>query len=300
MATQGRTAPRRKPAWKEVEEPEARSLRSRVARRRKGPRLRRYAVVYDIDGPRVRLGMLWFVVVLSAMVAGAVGVGGALAVGLVYGGASAVAAGQVAAVWRKRGRRPHQHAAMFFGGLLPLGAVLGAGGLGLALLALAGASWMLASGDTKRRVPVADAAGATIWCALPPGMAAACMVLLVRLEIGAAVSLLLLVSAYECGDYLIGSGSRNPYEGPTAGIAGILVVTFVISALGVPPFDFAGAWAFGALAAVLCPLGQLAASALLPAAKSSASALRRLDSLLLNAPAWTWLIGLYITANPTT
>jgi hypothetical protein len=82
-------------------------------------------------------------------------------------------------------------------------------------------------------------------------------------------------------------------------MAAMLVITFVISAAGVPPFDFGGAWAFGALAAFLCPIGQLAASAILPSAGASAPGLRRLDSLLLAGPAWAWLVGLYITSNPS-
>jgi len=43
---------------------------------------------------------------------------------------------------------------------------------------------------------------------------------------------------------------------------------------------------------VFAPMGQLLASALLPTAKSPASALRRLDSLLLAAPVWCFGIGL--------
>jgi len=52
------------------------------------------------------------------------------------------------------------------------------------------------------------------------------------------------------------------------------------------------AFAFGALAAVLCPAGQLVASAVLPSAGAPASALRRIDSLLLLAPAWAYVVGL--------
>ena len=92
------------------------------------------------------------------------------------------------------------------------------------------------------------------------------MVLLTRLDQGSAIALLLLVSAYETGDYLVGSGARNPYEGPVAGIAAITVVTFIVSTLSISAFDVGQAWLFGAAVAVLAPLGQLFASALLPAA----------------------------------
>ena len=118
------------------------------------------------------------------------------------------------------------------------------------------------------------------------------MVLLTRLDQGSAVALLLLVSVYETGDYLIGSSASNPFEGPAAGIAAIVVVTFIVSTLPISTLDFGQAWLFGGAVAVLAPAGQLVASAVLPAAASPASALRRLDSLLLTAPLWAWGIGL--------
>jgi hypothetical protein len=162
----------------------------------------------------------------------------------------------------------------------------GPGGLGLGLLAATGAALAAANADTRSRNPLLADAGWTLQCALAPGLAAGCMVLLVRFEIGAAIALLLLVSAYEIGDYLVGSGGSSALEGPAAGLAAIVVITFVISVLAVPPFDFTSAWIFGALVGVLAPAGQLLASALLPDRGSPASGLRRLDSLLLAGPVW--------------
>jgi hypothetical protein len=62
-----------------------------------------------------------------------------------------------------------------------------------------------------------------------------------------------------------------------------------------PPFGEQDIVAFGILAAVLCPLGQLFGSVILPRADAPASALRRLDSLLLLGPAW--YAGLHIYAD---
>jgi CDP-diglyceride synthetase len=118
-----------------------------------------------------------------------------------------------------------------------------------------------------------------------------CMVLLTRLDQGSAIALLLLVSAYETGDYIVGSGARNPYEGPVAGIAAITVITFIISTLRISVFEFTQAWIYGGAVALLAPLGQLFASALLPAAGAPASGLRRLDSLLFAAPLWCVAVG---------
>jgi hypothetical protein len=73
------------------------------------------------------------------------------------------------------------------------------------------------------------------------------------------------------------------------------VVTFTIALLRVPPFEAGDAWVFGGLTAVLAPMGQLAASLILPSAVAKAPALRRLDSLLLLAPLWAWATGILAT-----
>ncbi len=105
---------------------------------------------------------------------------------------------------------------------------------------------------------------------------------------GRTIVLLFLAAAYDVGDYLVGSASANAIEGPLAGIIGVVVMTFAAAVVDPPGFD-GGVWAFGLLAAVLCPLGPLAASAILPRAAAFAPALRRLDSLLLVGP--VWLLG---------
>jgi hypothetical protein len=287
MAT--RQATRRRPVHKEVEEQEAKRVSNRLrASRAKGKQRlrRRYAVVYDIDGPRVRLGLLWFVLAFVAIVVGP------LPTAVVYGAAAALAAAQTAKAARRRRRRPSLLVAAGMAGGTVLGACLGAGGAGVGILAGTALAVGTAASDTGSRNPTATDAGWTIQCALPVGLAAMSMVLLTRLDQGSAIALLLLVSAYETGDYLVGSGSRNPFEGPLAGIAAIVVVTFVISSLSISAFDFSEAWTFGAAVAVLAPLGQLFASALLPAADAPAPALRRLDSLLLAAPMWCAAVGL--------
>ena len=54
----------RKPIWQEVEEQQARRFgsRAKAANRRRRP----LAVVYEIDGPRIRLGVLWFLANIGA------------------------------------------------------------------------------------------------------------------------------------------------------------------------------------------------------------------------------------------
>ena len=70
----------------------------------------------------------------------------------------------------------------------------------------------------------------------------------------------------------------------------MLVVTFAIGVFAFPPFDWASAWVFGGMAAAMCPLGQVLATAMLPTAESRAPSLRRVDSLLLVGPLWAWAL----------
>lgn len=286
-------AGKRKPVWKEVEEKEERKGANRVkggssARARRIRR--RYANPYDLEGPKVRLGVAWFFLAALALAIGP------LPTALVYGSVAAVAGAQAAASWRRRrgGPRPSESAAAVIAGAVAGGACLGAGGSGLAMLGGVAVAYVAASGDRRSPNPAFTDAGWTLQCALPPAIAAMSMVLLARLDQGSAIALLLLVSAFEVGDFLVGSGARNPYEGPAAGASAIVVVTFIVSTLPISTLSFGEAWLFGGIVAIGAPIGQLLASALLPAAAAPATALRRLDSLLVVGPIWAWGVGLVL------
>jgi hypothetical protein len=131
--------------------------------------------------------------------------------------------------------------------------------------------------------------------AIPVGVAAASMAALGVVSPGAQVSLILLVSAYEAGDFLVGSGSSNAFEGPLAGVVAMGAVTFLLFLILPAPFDQTSLLAFATLTAVCCTLGQIMASGLLPRGNAWAPALRRLDSYLLAAPIWLILV-LQLTA----
>lgn len=285
MASRTQEAAKRQPVWKEVEEAEARRPANRVRANRTKQLRRRYAVVHDIEGPRIRLGIGWFLLAIAALAVGP------LPTALVYGGVAAVSAAQAARVWRKRRMRPSVEVATFTAGLAGLGACLGAGGAGAVILLGVAAAYLLAVSEASRNPVIVDV-GFTLQCALPGAAVAASMVLLARLDQGSAIALLMLVSAFEIGDFIVGSGARNPYEGPAAGASAVVVVTFIVSTLPISTLGFGEAWLFGGLVVVLAPLGQLLASAVLPAATSPAPALRRLDSLLLAAPVWCFGVGL--------
>jgi len=93
-----------------------------------------------------------------------------------------------------------------------------------------------------------------------------------------------------CGDFIVGSGSANAFEGPLAGLVALGAVAFLLFLIQPAPFDSFTILLFSALAAVCCPLGQILASGLLPRGNAWAPALRRLDSYLLAAPIWLILV----------
>jgi hypothetical protein len=283
-----RKAPaKRKPVWKEVEEREQRKVSNRVRTNRKYKR-RRLAVVYDVNGPRVRLGVGWFVLTLVALL------GGRWAVSALYAATAAFAALQTAREWRKSGARPHRPLAGAGALVIGLAGAVSTALVGVAILGFVGAALFVAfsaAAASPRKSHPMNAAAFTIRSGLFVGFAASCVAITARYSLTAVVGLVFIVAAYEIGDYLVGSGARNPFEGPVAGATAIVVTTFAITAVGLKPFVFPGSFALAALAATLCPAGQVLASAILPKVDAPAGALRRIDSLLLLAPAWALVVG---------
>ncbi|CAN5788955.1 hypothetical protein BH24ACT3_BH24ACT3_10340 [soil metagenome] len=278
----------RAPVRKQVREAERRKVCARVRNRRAVDRRadnRRFAVVYDVDGPRVRLGIVWFSLLVASLIAGA------YAVTVLYALVAGAAAVQTARAGRRRRLRPHRQAAGLAAIAIVAGAALGSAGVGVALLGLAAAAVVLANQQRRpgRAGPMVDA-GITVQCALFAGLAGASAVLTMNRSLSAAVTLVLLVSAYEVGDYLVGSGASNPYEGPAAGIAALLVVSFAVALARAAPLDDPGGWVHVVAAAVACPLGPLVASAVLPSAAAPAPALRRIDTLVVLGPVWVVLL----------
>jgi hypothetical protein len=236
----------------------------------------------------VSLGIAWFAVTIVALI------GGRFAVAALYSTTAAFAALQTAQTWRKAGARPHRQVAGASALVTGLAGAISTSLVGVAILGVVGASLFVAyssAATTRRRTKPLDAAAFTIRCGLFPGFAASCVAITARYSLTGAAGLVLVVAAYEIGDYLVGSGSRNPFEGPVAGATAIVVTLFAITAVGLKPFVFPGSFALAALAATLCPVGQLLASAILPKVDAPASALRRIDSLLLLAPAWALVVG---------
>lgn len=247
----------------------------------------RLAYVPKVDGPHGRLGLLWFLVAVGACAGGYVGVG------LLFAGVAAVAALQTSVAWHLAG---HDDDRLVAGGvtvLIGLAALLGTGLAGVAIVAGAVAS-VVAAARAERTQPIAVRAGCTVRTWLLPAVAVVSVVAIAREDIAAFIILLVLVSGYEVGDYLIGTGARGLVEGPIAGMAAVVVLTFAEAVFQLGPFDARAAWVFGGMVAVLAPLGAPVASVLAPSADAKVPALRRLDAWLVLAPLWCWMLWDYL------
>jgi hypothetical protein len=241
----------------------------------------RYRVHYDIDGPRVRLGIAWFA---GAMVALALGVPG---VALYFGVTFAAAGAHALRTWRARGADVDPRDALIGVAVVIAAAAVHPRAMGVALWLLAAGAIALAVRRGARGMrPAVAASSLLLQCALPTAVAGGCLVLLADLEIWSAIALVLLASAYETGDYLIGSGATNSVEGPVAGGVAVAVVALAVAALGFPPFSVGEAALFGIAVGPGAFAGQMLASVVLPHARAFAPALRRVDSLLIVAPLW--------------
>jgi hypothetical protein len=261
-----------------------------VRRRRKpGPSAddwARVAPVYEVEGPRVRLGVLWFAAAAIAVIASP------LTVAVAYGVAAGWAARQVVLAWRS----PTIHADVATGlAVVPIfAAVLGVGPGVMALAAVivvAVVVGVYAPGAGLRGGAGHLAGiGIMIQAVVPVAVAGGAMVLVRAQSPAAAIVLLGLASAYEVGDFIVGSGSSTPVEGPLAGGAAVVLTGFPLALLLVEPFDVVGVPLLG-VAALCCPVGQWIASAVLPRPEAKAPALRRIDTLLMLAPVWAVAAG---------
>lgn len=247
-----------------------------------GPSGGRYLPAYSTAGPKVRLGIAWFVIAFGALWLGR---GPA---GLLYGVAAALGVTQAAAAWRRRGWPLAVAVVAFIGFVLPMAAAAGATALGLAVLlgvALAFVVGALASYAKSANLDhLVREAAQTLRVGFFVGFGAAALVLLRGVGRSHAVMVLVLVSAYEAGDYLVGSGSGNHLEGPVAGALGVFVVTFALAVAEPFPWQARDVWSLGVLAVLACPLGPVLGSIVLPDGRAFAPGLRRLDSLILFGP----------------
>ena len=257
------------------------------------PFRRRYGIPYNTQGPKVRMGVLWAMAVVAVLVPQALRPWG---LAVLYGVVAGAAAAQIIDAHRGNRTSADRAVAAFGASGLAVAATLGTQALGVGYLLLVAAALAAALGTPERgRLPI-PRAGHTVAAAGICGGAAASLVLLAEYEIGALIILLVFVMVYDASDFIVGSGATNGIEGPLAGMIFIAVASAIAAEISAPPFNDHGSdiWSFSVLAMIACPAGQILASALLPKADEHAPALRRLDTMLVVAPAWAGLIGLYL------
>ncbi|MBV8983390.1 MAG: MoaD/ThiS family protein [Acidimicrobiia bacterium] len=264
-----------------VAEPQLNGKRAAAAPVRRQP----LTAVPDTDKPHVRLGLAWSVVTIAAIA------GGQTSLAIWLSLVAALAAVQVTRVWVERHERPVSYVAVAGAAAMPLAALGGLDTLNI-IIVLVLVVTMVARVSTVTKAPSRDVA-LTLMIILPIGLATAALVLLRHIDLAAPLALFAFAAAYDVGNYLVGTGAANEWEGPVAGIASIVCVTLFVAVL-VPSFGGAGPFLLGALAALLAPLGPLAASIVLGDRDAKAPALRRIDSLLLLAPMGAWLAAVLI------
>lgn len=246
---------------------------------------RRFGVPHRVDGPKVTLGLAWFLGLLATL-----SLTPAL-VALFVVPAAVIAALQTAHAWERVAPVDRQLAAAIT--------------LLVSLTALAGNRLWLGAAIVIAALSIAGYAGATltvrgqepirfaeimIRCSIPVALAAGSLIGVAVEHPGAFIALVCLVSAYETGDFLIGSGATLDVEGPAAGVVALAIVGAGVWLLAPSPLTTDLVPFIVALTALACPLGQIFASALLPHGGDWAPGLRRLDSYLLAAPLWFILL----------
>ncbi len=266
--------------------PSAPERRPAPRRRVRGPSL---LGPTTIEGPRVRLGILWFLVAVAAATAGR------WATALLWAGTAAVAASDLVRVWRTWGGadvRPGPQ--RLLAGTLAAGATalaaIGSGAAGAAIVAASLAAVVASVSLGRGGRPSPELMLGTV---LP---LVACIPVVLTVVVGpwAGLFLICAVSLYDAGNFLVGAQSKRPWEGPVCGVIGVLAVTFTMAAFQPPPFDGVGTWVVGGLVALACPLGQMVMTAFLPDRTSVAVRARRVDTYLVAAPlflAGAWLVG---------
>ena len=241
------------------------------------------------DGPRVVLGLAWFVVAIAAVFPGRwtmLGLWGILA---------AFAALQVTRVWAEEplgrimpGWAPP--AAAVGSAACVVAASLGTGLGGVALMVVP--ILVMAAITLAGNKPIA-ASGAVIGIVMAASPAVA-VVLVGREETESVLFLIAAVSFYDAGYFIGAAESSSRLEGPVTGTIGLLAVTFAASAFEAGPFDRVTAWMVGAVLVLACPLGKMLVAAELPRPDSQVPAMRRLDSYLVAGPvmlAATWALS---------
>jgi hypothetical protein len=223
-------------------------------------------VIPDINGPKVRLGVVWFAAIAAAAAWSRPGLAIVMAL------ASALAADELVRI--HLGRR--RWSVLVAGAVLPLAALHGVEGL---LTGAAGVC-LLQPGAA----PAVEELGVALIGPLMLGLAASSPVLVAGLGGWAALTMVVLISAYEIGDFTFGAGASARWEGPMAGIVAVAVCGFAAWVLDTAPLEQDGVVWMAATIGLLAPFGPPLGSVLLGSARQPGRYVRRIDTLLVAGP----------------
>ncbi|HEX2850016.1 MAG TPA: hypothetical protein VHN98_05670 [Acidimicrobiales bacterium] len=244
-----------------------------------GPRLGALVPPLDADGPHIRLGVAWAALTVLAAAVGVVALAAVMAV------AALGAAGQAARSWRRSKPKRTPFRPVAIGGAVLI-ALAGAGGpVAVVVAAAAVGVAALVAGRARVGRRRSDTTLTAAISLLVGGGAAAPTVALQHLGFVAVLVLLLSVHAFDASVYVIGTGGRR-WVGVVAGIAAVGALSLFAAGVFAPPFRGSAPWVLGGLLAVTLPFGPVVASLLVPSARVTVPALRRIDSLLVAAPVW--------------
>lgn len=244
--------------------------------------IQRFVLMPQSRGREVRTGIVWFIgFVVCAFI-------GPAAIALLIGSVCSVAALQSVRSWKQERVEVDRQVAALMPMVAAVASLAGVALAGFILAFAAVVAVVVAMGAADRRGSALARAGTTLRCALLPTVVAISVVSMARTSTSALLVLLVFVSAFEIGNHLVGTDAGSIFEGPIAGIAAVLVVTFTESTFQFGPFSSHAAWLFGGMVAVAAPLGGALAAAMVPRASEVGAALRRLDAWLIVAPLWCW------------
>jgi hypothetical protein len=248
----------------------------------------------------VILGLIWAGLILAAVTASAATAVALLAPVAVVGSMSAIRVignqrgGDDARLTRRRplvnGLRSGLAAAVPV--LLPLVALAGAAPavVATALAALGVGAILLATSPGAR---LAFSLRSTVGI-LGPSVAAMAVVLARHQGSNEAVALVAAVCCYDAAAFIFGSGrgALGGMSGVLAGWVAVGVVAVLTAAALDPPFSGHRPWIVFGVAGVLAPVGVALLS--LAVGGIRLPALRRLDSLVLSAPAWVIAVAVVL------
>lgn len=219
---------------------------------------------------------------------------GPVTTGVLYAATGGLAARQVVQAWKGARWQADLAAALVAAPVLATVVSLPAGlaTLVVALLVALIAGFQEAAAGLTGGSGRFAAGGIMVQAVGPLAVAGGSMVLLGDQNPVVAGMLFLMACAYEVGDFVIGSGGVTPIEGPIAGGLAMVLTGFPAALVFLEPFDVMAVWVLG-VAASTALVGQWLASAMLPKPDAPASALRRVDTLLVLAPLWVAAAGAF-------